>query len=80
VIVRNEIYLRCFGDSAHLTSIIMPVKKVPGSPYAVGGPQGNPVGFLLLLAQQVVQMEHRPPITLALVAGTPPAPALCVVE
>lgn len=51
----------------------MPLKRAPGpytrTPYAVRGGQGNPVGFLLLLAQQVVQMEHRPPVTLGLVAG-----------
>lgn len=51
----------------------MPIKKTPGpyqrAPYATRGVQGNPVGFLLLLAQQIVQMEHRPPVTLGLVAG-----------
>ncbi len=51
----------------------MPLKRAPGpytrTPYALRGGQGNPVGFILLLAQQIVQMEHRPPVTLGLVAG-----------
>lgn len=35
----------------------------------IRGAQGNPIRLILLLAQQIVQMEQRPPITLALLAG-----------
>lgn len=37
--------------------------------YRARAGQDNPVRLVLLLAQQVAQMEQRPPVTLVLVAG-----------